>query len=183
MRQRLEKEDGGVHKHQTRCRDAHVARQFVRGPAKARQSRSVLHQTLPEAAQSPVVRLHMARGVCKKKKEPYEKNAIQKVPQTFESYVISFGFHHLVFSDMRSWLSNTLHQVCGEGMFVITWIVFTHKRICVGQGSCLPLHTQIGHSQHTAWSVYQLSVYMPLSFQKPFCADASEGTFATRSRC
>lgn len=64
------------------------------------------------------------------KKEPYELNIIQKVPQTFESYVISFGFHHLVFSDMRSWLSNTLHQVCGEGMFVITWIVFTHKHIC-----------------------------------------------------
>lgn len=60
--QRLEEEDGVVHEHPTRCQDAHTAGQFVCWPTETRQSRTLLHQTLPETTQSPVVCLHMATG-------------------------------------------------------------------------------------------------------------------------
>ena len=57
-----EEEDCSVYKHQCRCEDSNTARQRVCRPAETCQSRILLHQTLPETAQGPVVCLHVARG-------------------------------------------------------------------------------------------------------------------------
>lgn len=62
VRERPEEEGGGLHEHPARRQDAHTARQLVRWPAQTQQSGALLLKTLPEAAKSPVVCLHMATG-------------------------------------------------------------------------------------------------------------------------
>lgn len=133
VRQRPEEEGSGLHEHPAWRQDTHIAGQLVCRSAQTQQSGALLLKTLPEATKSPVVCLHVATGesTVASHASGWQGAKIKKYIYIYQhnddnDLIWTLFAPATVFCDMRPRLSNTLHQVCGEGMYCTTFVFQVH---------------------------------------------------------